>query len=51
MTYMIEAKGLRKQYGDFTAVDGASFNINAGEIVDFISPTGRWNLVLRQLEQ
>jgi hypothetical protein len=36
MTYLIEAKGLRKQYDDFTAVDGATFNINAGEVVGFL---------------
>jgi ABC-2 type transport system ATP-binding protein len=40
MTYLIEAKGLRKQYGDYTAVDGATFNINAGEVVGFLGPNG-----------
>jgi ABC-2 type transport system ATP-binding protein len=40
MTYMIEARGLRKQYGDYTAVDGASFNINPGEVVGFLGPNG-----------
>ncbi len=40
MTYMIEVKGLRKQFGDFTAVDGVTFKINAGEVVGFLGPNG-----------
>jgi ABC-2 type transport system ATP-binding protein len=40
MTYIVEAQGLRKQFGDFTAVDGATFNINAGEVVGFLGPNG-----------
>ena len=40
MTYMIEAKGLSKQYGDHTAVDGAAFKINPGEVVGFLGPNG-----------
>jgi len=40
MTYMIEAKGLRKEYGNFTAVDGATFKINPGEVVGFLGPNG-----------
>jgi ABC-2 type transport system ATP-binding protein len=37
---MIEVKGLRKQFGDFTAVDGVTFKINAGEVVGFLGPNG-----------
>jgi len=37
---LFEFKGLRKQYGDHTAVDGTTFNINAGEIVGFLGPNG-----------
>ena len=40
MTYMIEAKALTKRFGDFTAVDGAAFNINPGEVVGFLGPNG-----------
>lgn len=40
MTYMIEAYGLVKQYGDFTAVDGITFKINPGEVVGFLGPNG-----------
>jgi len=40
MTYMIEVNGLVKQFGDFTAVDGATFKINPGEIVGFLGPNG-----------
>lgn len=40
MTYLIEVKGLRKEYGDFTAVDGINFNIKPGEIVGFLGPNG-----------
>lgn len=37
---MIEAKGLRKQYGDFTAVDGIDFAIQPGEAFGFLGPNG-----------
>ena len=40
MTYMIEAKGLRKQFADYTAVDDATFNVNPGEVVGFLGPNG-----------
>ena len=40
MTYMIEAKGLKKQFGEFTAVNNINFNINAGEVVGFLGPNG-----------
>ena len=40
MTHLIESKGLRKQYGDHTAVDDVTFNINPGEIVGFLGPNG-----------
>ena len=40
MSYMIEVNGLKKQYGDFTAVDGATFSINPGEVVGFLGPNG-----------
>ena len=41
MAHMIEAKGLHKRFGDFTAVDGATFKINSGEVVGFLGPNGR----------
>ncbi len=40
MTYMIEVKGLRKEYGEFTAVDHITFNVKPGEIVGFLGPNG-----------
>ncbi|MEZ4558165.1 MAG: ABC transporter ATP-binding protein [Caldilineaceae bacterium] len=40
MSYLIEAKNLRKTYGDFVAVDDASFSVNPGEIVGFLGPNG-----------
>jgi len=40
MTYMVEAKGLRKQFGDYTAVHSVTFNVNAGEVVGFLGPNG-----------
>lgn len=36
----IEARGLRKQFGDFVAVDGIDFTVAAGEIFGFIGPNG-----------
>lgn len=37
---IIEAVGLSKTFGDFTAVDDVSFNIFGGEIVGFLGPNG-----------
>lgn len=37
---MTEAKGLRKQFGDDAAVDGATFNINPSDVVGFLGPNG-----------
>ena len=40
MGYLIEANHLTKRYGENTAVDDATFNIGAGEIVGFLGPNG-----------
>ena len=40
MTFLIEANHLTKRYGEKTAVDDATFNISAGEIVGFLGPNG-----------
>ncbi len=37
---MIEAEGLTRRYGDFTAVDDLTFTINEGEIVGMLGPNG-----------
>jgi len=37
---MIEVKNLTKRYGDLTAVDGASFTAQKGEILGFLGPNG-----------
>ena len=37
---LILAKGLRKEYGDFTAVDGIDFQVNRGESFGFLGPNG-----------
>ncbi len=37
---LIEAKGLRKQYGDFTAVNGINFSVKKGESFGFLGPNG-----------
>jgi len=37
---MIEARGLRKEYGDFVAVDDASFSVADGEVFGIIGPNG-----------
>lgn len=37
---MIEAIGLSKYYGDFTAVENVSFQIRQGEVVAFLGPNG-----------
>jgi ABC-2 type transport system ATP-binding protein len=40
MRGVIEVEGLVKQYGNFTAVDGVSFEVHAGEIFGFLGPNG-----------
>jgi lipooligosaccharide transport system ATP-binding protein len=40
MNTVIIAKGLTKKYGDFTAVDGISFEIREGECFGFLGPNG-----------
>src|SRR5579871_1086995 len=37
---MIEVEQLRKQYGEFTAVDGVSFTAQPGEIFGLLGPNG-----------
>lgn len=37
---MIEVQNLVKRYGDFTALNGVSFNAREGEILGFLGPNG-----------
>ena len=37
---MIELRGLTKKFGDFTAVDGLSFEIQTGEFFGLLGPNG-----------
>jgi len=37
---MIAVQDLRKQYGDFTAVDGVTLDVTAGQIHGFLGPNG-----------
>ncbi|MGH7134490.1 MAG: ABC transporter ATP-binding protein, partial [Pirellulales bacterium] len=37
---MIEAIGLSKYYGDFTAIQDVNFKIHQGEVVAFLGPNG-----------
>ncbi len=36
----VQVSGLRKQFGDFTAVDGIDFELRRGEIFGFLGPNG-----------
>lgn len=38
--YVIEAEALTKKFGDFTAVDAITFNVNKGEIFGFLGANG-----------
>lgn len=40
METMIEIKGLKKRFGDLTAVDGLSFDISRNEIFGLLGPNG-----------
>jgi ABC-2 type transport system ATP-binding protein len=37
---MIETQGLTKKFGDLTAVDALSLNVNEGEVFGFLGPNG-----------
>ena len=37
---LIEARGLTKRFGDFTAVDGIDFEVRRGETFGFLGPNG-----------
>ena len=39
-TPLIHARGLVKQFGDFTAVDGVDFDVQQGEAFGFLGPNG-----------
>ena len=38
--YAVEVVNLTKKFGDFTAVDGVTFNIRRGQIFGFLGPNG-----------
>lgn len=40
MSDIIVAEGLKKRYGDLTAVNGISFTVHAGELFGFLGPNG-----------
>jgi lipooligosaccharide transport system ATP-binding protein len=37
---LVSARGLRKQFGDFVAVDGIDFDVGRGEAFGFLGPNG-----------
>ena len=37
---MIDARDLRKEYGDFVAVEGSTFSVDQGEVFGVIGPNG-----------
>jgi len=37
---MIEARDLRKEYGDFVAVEGSTFSVDQGEVFGIVGPNG-----------
>ena len=46
---MITARELRKEYGEFVAVAGSSFEVPAGEVFGLIGPNGAGKTTLKML--
>src|SRR6185437_6479214 len=40
MSSVLEIDGLRRQYGNVTALDGLTFNVPAGQVFGFLGPNG-----------
>ena len=40
MSLAIDVRSIVKKFGDFTAVDGVSFSVEAGEIFGLLGPNG-----------
>ncbi|MDD1652443.1 MAG: ATP-binding cassette domain-containing protein, partial [Methanomicrobiales archaeon] len=40
MAPVIEARGLTKRFGEFTAVDHVTFRVEPGEVFGFLGPNG-----------
>ena len=40
MQPLVEAAGLTKRFGDFTAVDAIGFSVASGEVFGFLGPNG-----------
>jgi len=40
VSVLLDARGLTKRYGDFTALDGVSLTVSEGEFVSIIGPNG-----------
>jgi len=46
---MIKVDHLSKNFGDFVAVDGLSFSVNAGEVLGFLGPNGAGKTTTMQM--
>ncbi len=40
MEIVVQTHGLTKRFGDFTAVDGVTFDVRAGEVLGYLGPNG-----------
>jgi len=40
MDAVIKTKDLTKRFGDFTAVDGVTFEVRRGEVLGYLGPNG-----------
>ena len=46
---LIEAKGLRKSFGDFIAVDNVDLEVSRGEVIGFLGPNGAGKLTTMKI--
>jgi len=49
METVIQTQDLTKKFGDFTAVDGVTFEVRAGEVLGYLGPNGSGKTTMMEM--